>query len=535
MENTANLTTTMKNDFTKNIDSSKFDFILNIRADRSNKKSLLDAKITYSSNDLFSLKFLNTNETIGISSEDILDKYIASSKNKLDDSINKATGIKTDISADTLEDKLNSISTNRIEMDDEYKSSKVKEYTEEIDNLIPESAVTLKENVVVTMDSEAINTDAYTLNLENSQYKEILKTVLEKFKNDDELLNKICTGAKNTIQNIQMQTGIVEDEINEYEAELETKSVSEIDLVMAFVLGKKIDGTVEDLKEKIKEELSNTNSNKDGIIITIYVRSEEGKSRETVKLVADFPRKTNLDVEYIGETKFKVTYLEPKEDEAGKEIITGSSIEIERQTTDVNVKYNLQYSSIENKKVISKIQMELQTNNANASKGYTNNAIIKYNNNEGDLKVNIKNEIKFQEETIDEELTDENAIFLDVLSDEEAKNLYTEIFQKVMSVYAEKLVNLTFIDNNSLNSIIQQPVVQPVNSAEKQEIRNKLIETVSMMMGDAQQNGEEFTIQNLANLSIEGYDVSSIVSADLAIIKINGYTFNIDKDFMLSE
>ena len=630
-ETTADLTTTIKNDFTENIDTSKFDFALNIGIDRKNDKSLIDGKITYSSNDLFALKILNTKDSVGIASEDILDKYIASKKDMLDESIDKATGITTDVSADVIDDTLKNVSSNKIDMDDEYKSKKANEYLETIYNLIPEESVTIKENVVATIDSETINTNAYTLSLDNGQYKDILKTVLEKLKNDEELLGKIATGEEreveadieveeieeeqprtvspiNTITNIQTQTDVVEGETEEHESELEITSIPQTDLVNAetdddvpedllykessyhigdpqddvtvtsepetdlvdstsldtttipaitmpanddtaeedendlysdlakvLLFGQKIDGTVQDLREEIAKELSNISSIKDGITITIYVRQEEGQARETVKLVAELPEKTSVDVEYMGNTKFKVTYLAPDVDEEGKEITAGSSIEVEKQSTDVNVKYNILYSDIANKKVVSKVQVQVQTENSNPSKGYTNSAIIKYNDNEGDLKVNIKNEIKFQEESVSEELTEENAIFIDTLSEEEAQALYEEIFQKVMTVYAEKLVSLTFIDNNSSNSVIQRPEVQPVNTAEKEEIKAKLIERVSLMMGEAQERGEEFTIQNLVDLTVEGYDVSSIVSEDLAIIKINGYTFNIDKDFMLSE
>lgn len=630
-ETTADLTTTIKNDFTENIDASKFDFALNIGVDRKNDKSLIDGKITYSSNDLFALKILNTKDSVGIASEDILDKYIASKKDMLDESIDKATGITTDVSADVIDDTLKNVSSNKIDMDDEYKSKKANEYLETIYNLIPEESVTIKENVVATIDSETINTNAYTLSLDNGQYKDILKTVLEKLKNDEELLGKIATGEEreveadieveeieeeqprtvspiNTITNIQTQTDVVEGETEEHESELEITSIPQTDLVNAetdddvpedllykessyhigdpqddvtvtsepetdlvdstsldtttipaitmpanddtaeedendlysdlakvLLFGQKIDGTVQDLREEIAKELSNISSIKDGITITIYVRQEEGQARETVKLVAELPEKTSVDVEYMGNTKFKVTYLAPDVDEEGKEITAGSSIEVEKQSTDVNVKYNILYSDIANKKVVSKVQVQVQTENSNPSKGYTNSAIIKYNDNEGDLKVNIKNEIKFQEESVSEELTEENAIFIDTLSEEEAQALYEKIFQKVMTVYAEKLVSLTFIDNNSSNSVIQRPEVQPVNTAEKEEIKAKLIERVSLMMGEAQERGEEFTIQNLVDLTVEGYDVSSIVSEDLAIIKINGYTFNIDKDFMLSE
>lgn len=606
-ETKADCTTTIKNDFTENIDASKFDFALNIGVDRKNDKSLVDGKITYSSNDLFALKILNTKDSIGIASEDILDKYIASKKDDLDETIDSATGISTDVSADIVDNTLKDVSKNKIELDDEYKAKKANEYSEEIYKLISEDAVTIKENVVATIDSETVNTNAYTLSLDKTGYQEVLKTVLEKLKSDDELLGKIVTGEEiqkveekeetpknvspiNTITTIQTQTDVVEGETEEHESELQITSIPQTDLVnseeelevepieepdlvdetsldttvipsitmtqttedeevvkeddednlysdlaSALIFGQKIKGTVQDVKDKIDEELNNISKIKDGIVITIYVRQEEGKTRETVKLVAELPEKTSVDVEYIGNTKFKVTYLSPEKDEDGKEISAGSSIEIEKQSTDVNIKYNIQYSDIENKKVVSKIQVQLQTENSNPAKGYTNSAIIKYNDKDGDLKVNIKNEIKFQEESVSEELTEENAIFIDSLSEEEAQSLYEQIFEKVMKVYAEKLVSLTFIDNNSSNSVIQKPEVTPVNTAEKEEIKAKLIETVALMMGEAQERGEEFTIQNLVDLSVEGYEVSSIVSEDLAIIKINGYTFNIDKDFMLSD
>ena len=74
-----------------------------------------------------------------------------------------------------------------------------------------------------------------------------------------------------------------------------------------------------------------------------------------------------------------------------------------------------------------------------------------------------------------------------------------------------------------------------LNTEEKEQIKAKLIEKVSIMMGEAISKGETFTIQNLAELSVDDYNVSCIISEDLAVIKINGYTFNIDKDFNLSE
>lgn len=589
-ETTANFTTTMENDLIKDIDVSKFNVSLNIQSNKTSNKSLLDAKIAYSSNDLFNVKLLNTKDSIGIASDEIFDKYIASSKEELNSSISKSSGKDTNLSSDILDETLNSISNNQIKMDENLKKQKAKEYLDVIYNLVPEESVSEKENVVVTIDSETINTNAYTLNLETDKYKEISKALLEKIKNDETLLNEIVTGEEetvleqentnsiNTITNIQTQTEYVEGETEIHQTEMtvgesddmqleitdepETVLVDQttldttkvpaieldetndelndegdlyVDLLRALVLGQKINGTVDALKDKIDTEISNISSIKEGVSITAYVRNEENKNKETIKVVSELREGTSLDIEYSSNTKFKITYLAPEKDESGKEVSKGGSIAVEKNSTDVNEKYNIQYNEIENKKVVSKIQIDLETNTANSSKGYTNNVIMKYNNKDGDLKVNIKNEIKFEENAISEEITEENAVFLDRLSNEEAHNLYLQLSEKFSSVYEEKIQNLSFIDNNSSNSVVQQPVAEQINKEEKEQIKNKLIEKVSNMMGEAQQRGENFTIQNLVDLSIEGYTVSSIVSEDLAVIKINGYTFNIDKDFMLSE
>ena len=61
------------------------------------------------------------------------------------------------------------------------------------------------------------------------------------------------------------------------------------------------------------------------------------------------------------------------------------------------------------------------------------------------------------------------------------------------------------------------------------------IKKLFQRMGEAQGNNETFTLANLNDLKIDGHNVSSIVNANLAIITIDGYTFNIDAEFNLSD
>ena len=55
------------------------------------------------------------------------------------------------------------------------------------------------------------------------------------------------------------------------------------------------------------------------------------------------------------------------------------------------------------------------------------------------------------------------------------------------------------------------------------------------MMQEAENNNQEFTLQNLADLQIEGLEVSSNVNETTAIIVVDIYTFNIDSNFNLTD
>ena len=54
------------------------------------------------------------------------------------------------------------------------------------------------------------------------------------------------------------------------------------------------------------------------------------------------------------------------------------------------------------------------------------------------------------------------------------------------------------------------------------------------MRNEAQENQQEFTIQNLENLQIDGYEVSSAVTENSAIIAIDIYTFKVDSEFNIT-
>lgn len=625
---TANFTTTKETEFSQNVDVSKFEFTLDTASDKVNESAQINADIKYSSNDFFDLKFVSTKDSMAIGSNEILDKYITTSKTELANSINKTTGSETEITSEVVNEKMDELSENRIDLDEVFASEKANEYMSVLLEKIPEEAVTVSEGTQVTINSNLINANAYTLNLDVNLYSNLTTEILTKLKNDTDFLSKIVTenSLEEIEENIEVEkdaqetkpltieriegqteehqtsqeisdelevitgpdTGALltsEEENLEVITEPDTGDLLKIDelevvkepdigpllkdevedsillqIISALFLNQKLDMTTSELQNKIEEEIANLNIT-EGLKVTVYVKDVEGEENQTIKLVAELPENASLDIEYPESTKVKITFLEDveQENELG-EVVTkniGSAIELKRTNTNMQTNFDITLNSIEEKKVVGKLQIELETKGASTSRNYSNNAIVKYNDSEGDIKINIKNNINFKDTEIIENLNDENAIFIDKLTEEEASELFKTVVLKLMQVYSEKVLNMDFIDNNSSSSVIEQPntenYAEPeiIPEQEQQEddsnvsaleitkatAKDLLVKKVEEMMINAQNNGEEFTIQSLNNLpeQIDGHNVSSIITEEQATVKIAGYTFYIDKDFMLTE
>lgn len=614
----ANFTTNQETEFTKNVDVSKFDFKLITKSNKETEDAYLGANIIYSSNDVFDLKLISTKDNLAIGSTEVLDKYIATAKDNLANSLNRTAGIETDIESDAVKNEVDKFVDSRINLDEEYKTQKLNEYVSILLEKIPDEAVTLTEASPITINSEVINTDAYTLTLDANTCNTVVKEVLTKLKNDETFLSKLVTGeseevveeetvtpnpiniqpiggeteehqttqiiGENNVEELETE-GTEEQVVTEEEPETNPITIAPVQtenedfeddealieeeqynilyqIFGAILLNQKLDMSKEELQANIQEELDNLDFT-EGIKATVYVKNVEGEAKETIKIVADLPDTADLDIEYPEKNKIKVTFLKDvtELDENDEEVTKnkGISFEVARTNTDMQTKFNITVNSIEEKKVVAKTQIEFSTQGTKTSKTYTNEAIIKYSDNKTDYKVNVKNTIDFKKVNIAEELTEENTIFVDNLSDEEAQNLYSSIVTKLMELYSEKILNLNFIDVNSIDGNVEQPEPveiptrepvttdseenteeaeeQTVQNISKIDARNLLVAKIEAMMADAEEHEEEFTILNLQLLpeELDGHPVSAEVADEKATVKVAEYTFYIDKDFMLTE
>ena len=164
-----------------------------------------------------------------------------------------------------------------------------------------------------------------------------------------------------------------------------------------------------------------------------------------------------------------------------------------------------------------------------------NNLVLTHSTSEGETIATFDNKVRFSVDPMVDSLNQENSIFLDEMDEEQRKITVDDIKLKLENIKETKKENLSFIDTNTNSSIINSNIFDQVTSLTRDDARNLIVQKVSQMMTDAVNNEQEFTIQNLQGLEIEGYVVGTSITDTEATIVIGMYTFKIDTNFNLTD
>ncbi len=329
------------------------------------------------------------------------------------------------------------------------------------------------------------------------------------------------------------------------------------DIIKLF-LGLKISKTQVELEEILDNAIENVDEiTGNGLKITVYASKEK-----TEKISIVLPNENTIEVEILkksdSENKMKLTYLykgnnsifanknedetevilnddevKSVEQELIEEQTNGISIDISKIKTATNISIDATINYIENEKINRKINIKSDINDVTTSNSVNNSLIVTVATNENESKVVADTTFKFLNsgENI-QDLTDENCLFLETLSPEDYEATMKAIEEKIDYVWGEKKEHFGFIDTNtSKRSIIDRALSNITRDEARQALENK----ISSMIGEAGENGQEFTIQNLENLQIDGYEVSSVVNENEAVIVVDIYTFNVNSEFNITD
>lgn len=561
------------------LDISKFNVAFNNINDKNQNKNYAELNVNYADNELARIKAIMDENSVAITSEEIVNMYLGTSKENLDETLNRALGGEWN-----LEEYLkltDMVDANSIEIPETLIQSKSDEYMQIIYNSFRESSFSEKESVLISTDeNQTLTANSYELTTNYSELNTLLAELLKKLRNDTELLSTVSAVSENTTQNnlqntlnnvvdeFTMQnttidiTPIGEENTNILQEENTNNSEADLQIIATILAGNKVNKTVSELQEILDEEITkieNLNITNKEVKISLYVVDE--KLRKLGVKSEDF----NLEMEFLEESnkeKIKFTLLGINTDIKieNPEVTTefqntttentlennavetdklknGFTITMEKNTSDVSTKIFAEIGLINNLEINTKISCNLTTNGTASSKEIKNEAIFTYTTQEGQLTANLNYNINFETATMEiPNLTDETCLFLDKLNDAELTNIINQIRDRVNFVINEKKVTLNLIDQNNNTSVVEQGNIQnSTNLEEKEAVKQKLIEVISNQMGEAIARGETYTLANLENLQIEGYNVTVNISGNIAVVTVNGYVFNIDSEFNLSE
>lgn len=561
------------------LDISKFNVAFNNINDKNQNKNYAELNVNYADNELARIKAIMDENSVAITSEEIVNMYLGTSKENLDETLNRALG--GELNLEEYLKLTDMVDANSIEIPETLIQSKSDEYMQIIYNSFRESSFSEKESVLISTDeNQTLTANSYELTTNYSELNTLLADLLKKLRNDTELLSTVSAVSENTTQNnlqntlnnvvdeFTMQnttidiTPIGEENTNILQEENTNNSEADLQIIATILAGNKVNKTVSELQEILDKEITkieNLNITNKEVKISLYVVDE--KLRKLGVKSEDF----NLEMEFLEESnkeKIKFTLLGINTDIKieNPEVTTefqntttentlennavetdklknGFTITMEKNTSDVSTKIFAEIGLINNLEINTKISCNLTTNGTASSKEIKNEAIFTYTTQEGQLTANLNYNINFETATMEiPNLTDETCLFLDKLNDAELTNIINQIRDRVNFVINEKKVTLNLIDQNNNTSVVEQGNIQnSTNLEEKEAVKQKLIEVISNQMGEAIARGETYTLANLENLQIEGYNVTVNISGNIAVVTVNGYVFNIDSEFNLSE
>lgn len=586
-ESSISLSTTMDIEELNDIDISKLITRVNSISKKENNENFFDIDLKYLDNEIINGKVIEKEKDIYVTSDEIVNMYVGGEKKEFYPIL--ANILNKEIDFYKIE-KVKEIIKNRIE----YTELDLPIYAKIIKESIEPGKIQKKDNVIIQDEDSSITTVEYKIELSQEETNDILIKILENIKKDEELLQKFVNSdivtevdnqanlnvvGENTvtaneqiaessdeqhssnvienniqvIQNDNLNNSINEssspisniklensNEIVENELEKDSEQTLNIEeaksIIKSAITREKKNITLTDLQNAIQtiiNEVSNLEGN--GVTLSIYV-----ENNKIVKLSMILIDNSNLDIEFEEisekENKVTITYLKDLENN------TGISIELYKNKNEAATQFDILISNIENKKITKKIKIETNLKGTVLSNSISTSVLLTYTDNTGEFKTNLDSQINFGTESQIEELNETNSFNVVTAEEIYKQNIIEQLKSTIDSVYNTKKEQMRLIDNNTSSSEIgnnnsseEKKSGNLLANTTKDDARQALVDKISQMMTEAQARNEEFGLNKLNGLEIEGHKVSAIINSNLAIITIDGYTFNIDSEFNLSD
>ena len=455
--------------------------------DIENLETYSNMTLNYSDNEIFNLEFLANSEALALKSDEIISNYVGLRYEYI---LNNLISAQNNLDSEDYGYELYQTSDLEANLDEENNlnnealltDESIQMYKDILVNNLDDSQFS-KKDVTLEMDSGTVDCTEYTLTMSETQLVDICKQLLQGFETDT-------------------------DTIEVFSSILSIYGYSESDLI--------------DVVDSMIEQLEDTKTNES----TDFVIKAYDNNGQTVKLNIQYDGIT-MEIEYVygDESSIKITAVEDETED-------GLSYKITNKKSDLTQNVDFEMSVIEEGLVSQTVTFSTEV--VKSGSDYTLNLGYEIKSQEQTINVDSVSDIEFTDVDIDD-LTTDNCVYIDDLTEEEQTALLNSISEKAQAVLSEKISELSFIDTNTDNRVVDQGNVTEDDDSAKETAKQDLIEAIQTEMTNSLNNGEEYTIQDLEDLKLENHEIEVKISDDIAVVTVDGYTFNIDSEFNLSE
>lgn len=312
--------------------------------------------------------------------------------------------------------------------------------------------------------------------------------------------------------------------------------------LIRLLCGLKVNKTLEELQELIDSYIIEADKlTGNGLTLTVYISNEK-----TEKISFVLPNENTIELEILknneNENKLKLTYLYKGKnnlfsflnnniEEVNENQVNGVSLDFSKIKSTSATSLDMTVNFIEDEKITRKINLKSEFEGTVSSNSIKNSMIVTVSTKENESKFIIDTSFKFpQSENQIDDLTEENCLLLESLSQEDYNITIQAVKDKINLVWNQKKEELNLIDTNT-GSAKKQKLNTVSDNISRETARKALEDKILDMQNEARNNEQEFTIKSLENLQIDGYEVSSVVTDTNAVVVIDVYTFNINSEF----
>ena len=282
------------------IDLSEMKIKLDSKNIPSSKKHYSEITLKYKEdNDILNFDILSSKNKIGVFSEEIVTKYLASDYSKLDTVLNGI--LETNDYSANIDFDFKTLNNMNIKLP-QINNQMLVRYVDIINKAVPDTAFSSKK---ITLDRNSVKMDVteYSMKLNEEQAIGLVDQMLKSLQNDEELLNTFFSFLENSSEIKELIKSQIEVYINSlYEKAPDNNKIYTLKLYGA-------DGKI----YKVVLDLAGENSidvdidyqeNKNSITITYLENSSQnGYSLEFIKTISDVSEKLNFTINMIQDSK----------------------------------------------------------------------------------------------------------------------------------------------------------------------------------------------------------------------------------------